>query len=85
MGLLGGILSFAVSEGIIPANPAHGVKRPSDTRREIRLSAKQYQALGDALAAAEAKGENAAAILAVRLLALTGCRRADTSIISMPR
>ena len=77
VGLLGGILSFAVSEGIISANPARGVKRPSDKRREIRLSANQYRALGDALAEAELAGENSAAILGIRLLALTGCRRGE--------
>ena len=77
IGLLGGILSFAVSEGIISANPARGVKRPADKRREIRLSADQYQALGNALAEAGSAGENSAAILGVRLLALTGCRRGE--------
>ena len=77
VGLLGGILSFAVSEGIIPTNPARGVKRPSDKRREIRLGAEEYRALGNALAAAAAAGENATAILGVRLLALTGCRRGE--------
>jgi len=33
--------------------------------------------LGQALATAEARGENAAAILAVKLLVLTGCRRGE--------
>jgi integrase len=77
VGLLGGILSFAVSEGIIVVNPVHGVKRPADDRREIRLTADQYRALGDVLAAAEAEGENLSAILGIRLLALTGCRRGE--------
>jgi integrase len=77
VGLLGGILSFAVSEGIIAANPVRGVKRPADNRREIRLKAEQYRALGEALAAAESEGENPCAILAIRLLALTGCRRGE--------
>jgi integrase len=77
IGLLGGILSFAVSEGIIPANPARGVKRPTDRRLEIRLTADQYRALGSALAEAVSAGENPAAILSIRLLALTGCRRGE--------
>jgi integrase len=77
VGLLGGILSFAVSEGIIPTNPARGVKRPTDQRREVRLTNEQYRMLGKALAEAEAEGENPTAILGVRLLALTGCRRGE--------
>jgi len=30
--------SFHVSEGIIPLNPARGVKRPADNHREVRLT-----------------------------------------------
>jgi integrase len=77
VGLLGGILSFAVSEGIIAANPVRGVRRPADNRREIRLTADQYRALANTLAEAEAEGENSSAIVAIRLLALTGCRRGE--------
>ena len=77
IGLLGGILSFAVSEGVIPANPARGIKRPADQRREVRMSLEQYAVLGKALAKAQTDGENPAAILAVKLLALTGCRRGE--------
>ena len=77
VGLLGGILSFAVSEGIIRFSPARGVKRPADNRREIRLSRSQYRTLGNALQEAENIGESRAAILAIRLLALTGCRRGE--------
>jgi integrase len=77
VGLLGGILSFAVSEGIIATNPVRGVKRPADNRREIRLTADQYRALAKALAAAESDGVNPTAILGIQLLALTGCRRGE--------
>jgi integrase len=77
VGLLGGILSFAVSEGIIPTNPVRGVKRRADDRREIRLTADQYRALGSVLAAVESEGENPSAVRAIRLLALTGCRRGE--------
>jgi integrase len=77
VGLLGGILSFAVSEGIIPANPTRGVKRTADKRRDIRLTVDQYRALGTALAGAASAGENSAAIFGIWLLALTGCRRGE--------
>lgn len=73
-GLLGGILSFAVSEGTIPFNPATGVKRPADKRRQRRLTPAEYKALGAALATAESEGETPQGIAGVRLLALTGCR-----------
>ena len=73
-GLLGGILSFAVSEGVISANPALGVKRPASALRTARLSPVDYRALGAALDAATQDGVNPTAIGAVRLLALTGCR-----------
>jgi integrase len=77
VGLLGGILSFAVSEGVISVNPARGIKRPADHRREVRLSLDQYGLLGQLLAAAKGRGEKAEAILGVKLLALTGCRRGE--------
>jgi integrase len=73
-GLLGGILSFAVSEGVIPFNPATGVKRPADNRRKRRLTADEYRQLGKALEEAEAEAETQQAINAAWLLALTGCR-----------
>ena len=77
VGLLGGILSFAVSEGLITVNPARGIRRPADQRRDIRLSQDQYAALGDALAKAQVEGENSAGLCAIKLLALTGCRRGE--------
>jgi integrase len=77
VGLLGGILAFAVSEGVITTNPARGIKRPADERREVRLSVGQYALLGQALATAQARGENSTAIVGIKLLALTGCRRGE--------
>jgi integrase len=73
--LLGGILSFAVSEGVISVNPARGVKRPADQRREVRLSDDDYSTLGRIFRGAVA--ENPTAIVAIKLLALTGCRRGE--------
>lgn len=71
-GLLGGILTYAVSEGIIEFNPAQGVKRPADKRRERRLLANEFKAIGKALNSADAIAWQG--IVGTKLLLLTGCR-----------
>lgn len=77
LGLVGAILEDAISKGLRSDNPAAGVIRPQGKPRTNRLSLEQYRALGLALEAAEAKGEPWQAVLAIRLLALTGCRRSE--------
>lgn len=77
LGLLGAILSYGIAKGIRTDNPAQRVVRPAGERRSHRLSLEQYRALGLALEAAEARGEPWQAIAAIRLLALTGCRRGE--------
>ncbi|RTL96170.1 site-specific integrase [Ancylobacter aquaticus] len=72
-GLLGGILAFAVDEGVISENPCHGVKRPAVAKRNRRLTAEEYKRLGKILA--EREGVDAwQGQAGLRLLALTGCR-----------
>lgn len=73
-GLLGGILTYAVEEGIIPANPAQGVKLPADNVRSRRVTADEYRAIGRALSGPEAEVDTPQAITGAWLLALTGCR-----------
>lgn len=75
--LLGGIMSFAVSEGVIATNPALGVRRPASEARTARLSPSDYSKLGRALDAEAHDGANPTAIAAIRLLALTGCRKGE--------
>jgi integrase len=75
-GLLGGILSFAVSEGFIEVNPATGVRRPAGTPRQRRLSPAEYSALGATLRRHmqedTAKSWQGPAL--IRLIALSGLR-----------
>jgi integrase len=75
MGLLGGILTYAVDQGYRPDNPARGIVRPKDKTREWRLDDAGYRSLGKCLVEAERDGAPWQPILAARALALTGCRR----------
>lgn len=77
VGLLGGVFSFAVSEGIRRDNPVRGVQRPAGRKRNRRLTLEEYAQLGQALNEADADEENPAAIAAVKLLALTGARLSE--------
>nr|WP_319529542.1 hypothetical protein [uncultured Cohaesibacter sp.] len=76
-GLLGGILAFAVSEGIIDVSPSIGVKRPADKIRTRRLSPSEYRSLGKALEEAKAEGELHQLIDCIWLLALSGCHSGE--------
>ncbi len=77
LGLLGGVFAYAVAQGYRPDNPCAGIVRPADKKRKYRLDEEGYGALGQCLVAAENKGEAWQAILEIRALALTGCRRGE--------
>ena len=77
LALLSAIFSFAVGRGLRPDNPALRVKRFPGQKKERFLSAAELSRLGDALLAAEQNGANSSAVNAIRLLALTGCRKAE--------
>ena len=77
--LLSSILSYAVGEGYRIDNPARGIALPSYRQRRTRLDEAQYAALGSALAEAEENGSPWQAVAAIRLIALTGCRRSEVT------
>lgn len=72
-GLLSGILAYAVTEGVIAANPVHGVARPAYRVRTRRLMADELAALGRAMDAADG-AEPWQVLAGIRLLAFTACR-----------
>jgi integrase len=73
-GLLGGILSFAVGEGVRPDNPVRGAKRQADGSRKRRLTPDEYRIVGKALKAAHDDAEPDQGVQGIWLLILTGCR-----------
>lgn len=75
VGLLGGIMSFAVARGLRAGNPVRGVKRYPDKKGETFLSAAELARIGQALVEAELAGANTSAVAIIRLLALTGARK----------
>jgi integrase len=75
MQTFGSILSWAVSQGIIETSPAAGVRKPAGQKRERRLTADEFKALGRILNEMEADEFEAwQPVAELRLLALTGCR-----------
>jgi len=74
--LLGSIFSFAIRNGYMDGdNPVKGVDRLRGESRNRYLRPGEYKAFADALDALEAEGKNKTALMAFRLLALTGARR----------
>ncbi|PKP66472.1 MAG: integrase [Alphaproteobacteria bacterium HGW-Alphaproteobacteria-7] len=77
LGLIGGILTYAIDLGIIDRNPAHGIKKPKYKVRDRRLTEAEYRILGKILADANAAGKCRRTTEIVRQIALTGCRRSE--------
>ena len=84
VGLLGGMLTYAREAGYVEKNPAHGIRKPADKRRSLRLAPEEYRTLGTALESAERRGEHWQALAVIRLLALTGCRRSEILNLKWP-
>ena len=87
VGLLGAIFTYAVRKGLRFDNPAHGIVRFADGRRQRRLTNDEYRQLGRALKAAEVWKP---AIAATWLMILTGWRRGEVlglrwSEVDLPR
>ena len=77
VGLLGGILTYAVEAGIIDRNPAHGLKKPRDNVRDRRLTEAEYHTLGEILRTAAETEKYAMTVDIIRQIAMTGCRRTE--------
>jgi integrase len=70
VGLLGAIFSYAVKRKLIAVNPVRGVEKPTEVKRNRRLSQAEYAQLGSAL-----NGDMVSDIFL--LLAVTGWRSSE--------
>jgi integrase len=78
LAVLGAILQFGMARGLIPTNPARGVRLLKGEKKERFLSEAEVAKLAGALAAMEAEAAiSPSAAAAVRLLLLTGCRKSE--------
>jgi integrase len=77
VGLLGAIFTYAVRHRMRPDNPAHGITRFADGKRERRLSDEEYKMLGQALRLADGQGVWRPAMAAARFQTLTGWRSGE--------
>lgn len=75
--LLGAIFTYAVHKGLRTDNPAHGIVKFAEGRRERRLTNDEYRRLGLALAKADQERVWTSAIAATWLMVLTGWRRGE--------
>jgi integrase len=77
VGLLGGILTYAVEAGIIEHNPAHGLRKPKYRVRDRRLTEAEYRILGEMLRKAAEDEKYKMTVDIIRQIAMTGCRRTE--------
>ena len=77
IGLLGAVFAYGVKEGICKVNPARGVLRPVDGKRERRLSDDEFALLHDGLEKAMRAAMWPHAVTAARFLTLTGWRSSE--------
>ncbi len=80
LGLLSKMFKMAEAWGLVPAgeNPCRGLRRYRTRKRERFLTPEEFRRLGGALRDLEVEGKTwPPAVAAIRLLALTGCRRGE--------
>ena len=74
---MGTLLAFAIERGLRKDNPAHGVKKPPVRKMERFLSEEEIARLAMALEDEAKASQNPYPAAAIKLLLLTGCRRAE--------
>lgn len=77
VGMLRTIFAHAKRKRVISSNPATGVKKYAEGKNRRFLSVEEIATLGTTMREAQAEGESAVGIAAIRLLLMTGLRRME--------
>lgn len=77
VGLLGGIMSYALDLDLIESNPVRGIKKFPDKKCNRFLTEKETISLGQAMRAAVLQGVNPAGMAIIKLLIFTGARKGE--------
>jgi integrase len=75
--LLSAIYNYARRKQWVETNPCTGVEKPADNRRQRYLTPDEYGKLGRGLFEAERLGTNVNVLVAIVVLAYTGCRKSE--------
>src|SRR5262249_50794917 len=77
VGMLHAVLGHAKRKKLISENPAQGVRKLAERKRERRLSLDELRELGKAMRDAQQGEENPTGVRAIRFMCLTGFRRME--------
>ena len=81
LAVISSMFTFAIRRHMLRDNPARGIEKNSEKKRNRHLSADELQRLGGVLITAETRGDNQAGIDAIRFLLLTGMRRGEVETL----
>jgi integrase len=81
LAVISSMFTFAIRRHMVRDNPARGIEKNQERKRNRHLSADELQRLGGVLTTAETRGDNQAGIDAIRLLLLTGMRRGEVETL----
>jgi integrase len=77
LAVISSMFTFAVRRHLVRDNPARGIEKNKERKRNRHLSAEELLRLGEVLLAAEERGDNQTGINALRFLLFTAMRRGE--------
>lgn len=77
LAVLGAVYTYGMRVGLVRSNPVKGVRPPKGKLPGRFLTEEEWSRLGVALTSLENSGGSGVFLDAIRLLALTGCRRSE--------